>query len=334
MASEFELIRRYFTRPVRQTRRGIGDDCARVAVQPGMELVVTSDMLIEGTHFLPDADPARLGHKTLAVNLSDLAAAGATPLWVTLAVALPSADEAWIAEFARGFFALAERFDVDLIGGDTTRGARAFCVTALGEVPAGLGLDRGGARPGDDIWVSGELGGAALALEARLGRVRLDPARVDFAAVAVLQARLEAPEPRVELGGRLRGLAGGAIDVSDGLAGDLDHVCKRSGVDALIEWSALPRPALLDALGNAQLAARCVLEGGDDYELAFTALPARRGEIEAIGAELGLALTRIGVITPPGSGTGAGARVRVRAADGTEISHAGRGYDHFAPRVL
>lgn len=321
MSSEFDIIRRHFVRPLRQTRQGIGDDCARVAVQPGMELVITSDLLIENTHFLPDADPESLGHKALAVNLSDLAAAGATPLWVTLAAALPRADEDWIAAFARGFFALAERHEVDLIGGDTTRGARCFCVTAMGEVPAGLGLGRGGARPGDDIWVSGELGGAALALEARLGRLRLDPEDL-----RALGARLDRPEPQVELGGRLRGLASSAIDLSDGLAGDLGHVCERSGVAAEIEWAELPRPAALEAFGDSALSVRCALEGGDDYELLFTTPPSRRDEIRAIASDLSLPLARIGAITPPVTG----ARVRVRGAHGADIAHAGRGYDHFA----
>jgi thiamine-monophosphate kinase len=276
----------------------------------GLDLALTTDMLIEGRHFLPGAEPRALGHKALAVNLSDLAAMGATPRWAMLALALPAAEPAWLAEFSAGFLALAERYGVDLIGGDTTRGERCtICVTAIGEVPPGMALERSGARPGDDIWVSGELGGAALGL-----------AHPEIAEAA---QRLHLPEPRVELGERLRRLAHCAIDVSDGLAGDLGHVVRRSQVQATIQYDLVPRPTAFRSLHAPELEKDCVLSGGDDYELAFTAPRAQRGALEALAAELKLRLTRIGSIE-----AGA-ARVDVRAADGTPLAHRG-GFDHFA----
>ena len=268
-------------------------------------------MLVEGRHFLPKADPRSLGHKALAVNLSDLAAMGAAPRWATLALALPAVDEGWLAAFARGFFALAARYDVDLVGGDTTRGPLlTISVTALGEVPSGVALYRAGARPGDDIWVSGELGGAALAL-----------AQPQLAAkLPGLAARLHRPEPRVELGERLRGLARAAIDVSDGLAGDLGHILERSQVGAVIEYDRIPRPAAFS--GFREIERDCLLSGGDDYELVFAAAQAQRGEIELLGRELKLPLTRIGAIQ-------AGAtKLVVLDAAGKPMAHRG-GFDHF-----
>jgi thiamine-monophosphate kinase len=274
-------------------------------------LAVTTDMLVEGRHFLPGADPEALGHKALAVNLSDLAAMGAAPRWATLALALPAADERWLAAFARGFFALADRFAVDLVGGDTTRSSLlTISVTALGEVPAGVAMYRSAARPGDDIWVSGELGGAALAL-----------AHPEIKAVA---DRLHRPEPRVELGERLRGLARAAIDVSDGLAGDLGHILERSQVGAVVEYAKVPRPAAFEKF--SELERDCVLSGGDDYELLFTAGQPQRGDIEALGGELKIPLARIGAIE-----AGA-AKLVVLDAGGKPMAYRG-GFDHFAPRA-
>jgi thiamine-monophosphate kinase len=308
---EFELIRRYFTRPPKRALQGVGDDCALLRPDAGLDLAVTTDMLIEGRHFLPDVEPRALGHKALAVNLSDLAAAGATPRWATLAIALPSAEPAWLEAFSAGFFALAERYGVDLIGGDTTRGEqRSICVAAIGEVPPGLALTRAAARPGDDVWVSGELGGASLAL--------VHPE------IAEAAKRLHWPEPRVELGERLRHLAHAAIDVSDGLAGDLGHIAERSQVAAVVEYERIPRPSVFGKLGTPELERDCVLSGGDDYELAFTAPRAQRAEIEALAVELGLALTRIGTIE-------AGSGVRILDAKGKPIAHRG-GFDHFKVR--
>jgi thiamine-monophosphate kinase len=288
---------------------GVGDDCALLRPDAGLDLAVTTDMLVEGRHFLPGAEPRALGHKALAVNLSDLAAMGATPRWATLALALPAIDEAWLEAFAAGFFALAERYGVDLVGGDTTRGERlTLSVTAIGEVPPGMALERSGAKPGDDVWVSGELGGAALGL--------VHPG------IAEAAQRLHRPEPRVELGERLRRLAHAAIDVSDGLAGDLGHIAERSGVQVTLEYARIPRAAAFRNLNLEELEKDCVLAGGDDYELAFAAPQAHRAELDALGAELKLPLTRIG-------GVAAGApRVTVLDRHGRPLAHRG-GFDHF-----
>jgi thiamine-monophosphate kinase len=267
-------------------------------------------MLIEGRHFLPDAEPRALGHKALAVNLSDLAAMGATPRWATLAIALPAVDAAWLEAFSTGLYELAERFGVDLIGGDTTRSdTRAISITAIGEVPPDLALTRSGARAGDDVWVSGELGGAALGL-----------VHPEIAAAA---ERLHRPEPRVELGERLRKLANAAIDVSDGLAGDLRHIVEASRVAATVQYDQLPRAAAFDGIDDQDLEQRCVLSGGDDYELLFTAPREHREELEALGAELKIALARVGTIE---AGT---PRVDILDGRGRPIPHRG-GYDHFA----
>jgi thiamine-monophosphate kinase len=318
VASEFDIIRRFFTRPVRSAALGVGDDCALLASRPGTMLAVTTDMLLAGRHFLADADPEPLGHKALAVNLSDLAAMGADPCWVLLAIALPEADEAWLAAFARGFFAVADRFGVELVGGDTNRGPLAIAVTAIGEVPEGLALRRGGARAGDDVWLSGATGEAALGLAHLQGRARLDGrAREECL------TRLHRPEPRLELGGRLRGIATGAIDVSDGLLADLGHVADASRTGAEVSLAAVPRAPALAACPDEALVRECLLAGGDDYELVFTAGPERRAEIDALARELGLALTRIGRVVAGAAG------VRLVDAAGATVP-APRGWDHFA----
>jgi thiamine-monophosphate kinase len=317
MLSEFELIHRYFERPARSALLGVGDDAALVQPSAGMVLAVSTDMLLEGRHFPVGTDPRSLGHKALAVNLSDMAAMGATPRWATLGLALPEADEAWLAAFTAGLYALAERCQVDLVGGDTTRGSLAICVTVLGEVPAGRALLRSGARPADDIWVSGELGGAALGLAQLRRRVKLTAQDA-----AQAQKRLNAPEPRLALGERLRGIASSAIDVSDGFAGDLQHVLERSAVGARVHYASLPRPAALAALGDPRLEADCVLSGGDDYELLFTAAPERRAELDALARELGIALTRVGSIC-----TGA-PELELLDAAGRAMPRAA-GFDHF-----
>jgi thiamine-monophosphate kinase len=289
--------------------QGVGDDCARVQVAEGMELAITTDLLIEGRHFLPGADARKLGHKALAVNLSDLAAAGATPRWATLAVSLPSADEAWLGAFSDGLFALAQLHGVDLVGGDTTRGPLAINITALGEVPAGKALSRAGAQPGDDVWVSGELGGAALALV----HPELEgPAK-----------RLHEPQPRVALGQGLRGLARSAIDVSDGLAGDLGHILERSRVGAILDYERIPRDAAFAKISDARLEAQCVLSGGDDYELLFTAHKGRRAMIESLSRDLNVSLSCIGEIA-------AGDRLTILDRDRKPMGYKS-GFDHFAP---
>lgn len=290
--SEFELIDRFFRRPARDAVLGVGDDAALIAPKPGYELAVSVDMLVAGRHFFADVEPASLGHKTLAVNLSDMAAMGAKPRWALLAGALPDADQAWLAAFARGFFALADAFEVDLIGGDTTRGPLNLCVTILGEVPAGRALLRSGARSGEAIYVSGELGNAALALAHHRGRTALAADELEHCEAALLH-----PMPRVALGEELRGLASAAIDISDGLVGDLGHILEASGVGATIEMARLPRSPALErrlAGGERALALDCLLAGGDDYELCFTA-PAR-ADLAPLARQLDLTLTRIGVI--------------------------------------
>ena len=313
---EFELIERFFTRPVRRATLGVGDDCALLQPTPGTTLAISSDMLIEGRHFLSTAAPDRLGHKALAVNLSDLAACGAKPLAFTLALALPSADEAFLAPFARGLLALADEEGCELIGGDTTRGPLAICITAFGELPLGSALLRSGARPGDDLYASGTLGDARLALEAFRGTVSLDEASFRAARQA-----MEMPTPRIGLGLALRGLATSAIDISDGLVGDLGHVLRRSGVGAVVDVDALPRSAALAGQALA-LQRQCLLAGGDDYELVFTALPTRRDAVAAAAAGAGVAVTRIGRIE-------AGARLRIIDRSGAAVEHAGRSFDHF-----
>ena len=315
--SEFELIERFFVRPTPRAALGPGDDCALFAVAPGQQLAVSSDMLVEGRHFLSTVPPARLGHKALAVNLSDLAACGAEPLAFTLALALPRADEAFIAPLAQGLFALADRHGIELVGGDTTAGPLNLCITVMGQVPAGQALLRSGAQPGDQLWVSGRLGDARLALEAFRGQVALDAA--DFEAV---RRAMECPEPRVALGLALRGLASSAVDISDGLLGDLGHILRRSRVGARLDLPALPRSRVLAAQTRA-LQHECLLRGGDDYELLFTAAPSLAAAVREAGERAGVAVTPIGLITAePG--------LLAVDEDGHEHGLPARGYDHFA----
>jgi thiamine-monophosphate kinase len=318
MPSEFELIAKYFTRPARTAALGVGDDCALLRPPAGLVLALTTDTLCEGTHFLPGADPRRLGHKALAVNLSDLAAMGADPRWFLLAIALPDVDEAWLEAFADGMFAIADAYAIELIGGDTTRGPRTITITALGTLPAGYALRRDAAQAGDDVWLSGSTGDAALGLAHLKGRVALAP---DAAARCV--ERLEAPVPRVALGQRLRGIAAAAIDVSDGLLADLGHVLERSKVAAEVDFEALPRSADLRACADRTLADECLLAGGDDYELVFTAGTDKRAAVEAAGRAAGVPVTRIGSIV-------AGAQaVRLLDRAGRPLDVGRRGFDHF-----
>lgn len=314
---EFDLITRYFDRGApRRARLGIGDDCALLAPLPaGAVLAVTSDMLVAGRHFLPESDPEGVGHKTLAVNLSDLAAMGARPVAFTLSMSLPQIDTAWLEKFTRGLFAIADRHDCELIGGDTTRGPLNLCVTAFGEVPSGVALRRDLAQPGDDVWVSGSVGGAAYALSRLLGPT--PPATGDLSV-----RRLERPEPRVALGIALRHLARAAIDVSDGLLGDLAHLCERSRVAARIDWSRVPIAMQISGLDEG-VQQRFALAGGDDYELLFTAPAENRTGIQALSSSLQLALTRIGEILP-GSG------VQLVDGRGMPIPVSAQSFDHFA----
>jgi len=319
--NEFELIARFFTRAPRSASvvRGVGDDAAIIAPSPGHELIVTTDMLVGGRHFFADAEPEALGHKTLAVNLSDVAAMGATPRWAFLALALPASDPAWLAAFARGFFALAAAHAVDLAGGDTTRGPLNLCVTLIGEVRAGQAIMRAGAQAGDDVYVSGELGAAALAVAARRGEIA-----IGAEALAHCAARLDRPTPRLGVGAALRGVPTAMIDVSDGLTGDLSHILDASNVGALVDLGAIPCSRWLRERRDGPeraLVRRCLLAGGDDYELLFTANPAAAARIATIAADAGVPLTRIGTITP--------ARVLViRDENGAPIALP-RAFDHF-----
>ncbi len=321
---EFDLIRRYFQRPVRRAALGVGDDCALLAPAPGMQLAISSDMLVEGRHFFADVNPRLLGHKALAVNLSDLAASGARPLAFTLALSLPRADEDWISEFATGLLTLADVHDCELIGGDTTGGPLNICITVFGEVPAGQALLRSGARAGDEIWVSGTLGDARLALEAMLGRVQL-PAEL----LHKTRQRLEAPTPRVALGLALRGIASSALDVSDGLLGDLGHILELSSVGATVD-SRCTTPLMAAAAYphsdawqfDSKLQQQCTLAGGDDYELCFTAPVARHADVLAAGAASGTIVHRIGRIdAEPG--------LRVIDANGALLQNRWKSFDHF-----
>ena len=325
--TEFELIRRFFEWPIpagSAVARGIGDDCALLDFGATSQLAVTTDMLVAGRHFFPDAAPEAIGHKALAVNLSDLAAAGAEPRCFFLALGLPIADEKWLAAFSAGLSALADEFGCVLAGGDTNRmprmagaaGPLVVCITAMGEVARGQALTRAGAQVGDDLWVSGCLGDAALALEAIAGRASLGGADASF-----IRLRLERPAPRVALGVALRGLATSCIDISDGLIGDLRHVLTRSTVGAELKWGSIPRSTVMHRYpDDTQL--RCVLAGGDDYELLFTAGFAHRAAVEAVAERTRTPVTRVGVITE-------GRDLYVLDENGKPMDTPFKAYDHF-----
>ncbi|OZI71621.1 thiamine-phosphate kinase [Bordetella genomosp. 12] len=318
MASEFDLIARHFTRTAPGDILGVGDDCALFPVPPGMQVAVSKDLLIAGRHFYPDADPVSVGHKSLAVNLSDLAAMGAQPLGCLLGLALPSMDEAWLAAYARGFHALAQASGCPLIGGDTTRSLHdlTLSVTVFGAVPAHAALRRDAACPGDDIWISGELGAADIAYRLLDGQLPADAARL-----ARTRRALEWPQPRLALGQGLRGLAHAAIDISDGLAQDLGHILAASGVGAELRYADLPRAAGLEGLDEATLQ-RALLGGGDVYELCFTAPAQRRDAVMQAAHASQTPVTRIGRIV-------AADGLCVLDAQGQALPHIPGGFDHF-----
>ena len=326
---EFDLIERFFKRAARRAVLGIGDDCALMQAPAGSHMAISTDMLVQGRHFFADVDPRTLGHKALAVNLSDLAACGAEPMGFTLALALPHIEERWLAAFAEGLFTLADSHGCELIGGDTTSGPLNICITVFGSVPAPAGqsqaLLRSGAHPGDDIYVSGQLGDARLALEAMQGKLSLPP--------ALLQAtrqRLEEPSPRIALGMALRGLASAAMDLSDGLVGDLGHLLKASQVGATLNTEAVLERLCVrthsDWAGagvSHTQALHCVLSGGDDYELLFTAPPTARSAILAAAQHCAAPVSCIGQIeSQPG--------LRLLDAAGAPMPNHFASFEHFA----
>ncbi len=317
--SEFDVIRHYFTRAPQHSELGVGDDAALIRVGANMELAISADMLVAGTHFFADADPYQLGWKALAVNLSDMAAMGAQPKWATLAIALPNIDHAWLGEFSRGLFACADTFHVDLIGGDTTRGPLNISIQIMGEVPAGQALKRSGAQLQDEIWVSGPLGLAALALAQLQGKLSLSPN--DFKRCS---AALHRPQPRVALGYGLRSLAHSAIDISDGLLADLSHILQASHLGATLHLSQWPHACHWpEATGlDSSSQAKLLLSGGDDYELCFTAPKASRDALLQLGKKLGLDLCCLGEITQDPS-------LVVHGVDKAILDIKELGFDHF-----
>lgn len=329
---EFALIRRYFDRPVpagSAVALGVGDDCALLQASHNAQWAISTDMLVSGRHFFPDVAPRHLGHKALAVNLSDLAACGAIPKAFTLALALPEADADWLQGFSDGLLALAQEHGCVLMGGDTTRGPLTISITVMGQVPAGQALLRHLAQPGDDIYVSGTLGDAALGLRTLQGRIALPPA---LRTIAV--NRLELPTPRVALGQALLGIAHAAADISDGLCGDLGHILERSHASAVLERDALLTLSACASSGDfdstipPDVLLDCVLYGGDDYELVFTAAPSQRADVLAAAQAAGTRATRIGRIAPQDHAS-AHSGIRLQHSDGSLHACRRQGFDHF-----
>lgn len=319
---EFSLIAKYFTRPTKRAALGIGDDCALIDVTPGKQLAISTDTLVAGVHFFVDTPAEALGHKALAVNLSDLAAMGAMPKFFTLALTLPMVNDIWLGDFARGLFRLADQYEIELIGGDTTKGPLSMTLTVMGQVSPHTALHRNHAKAGDDIWVSSTLGGAALALKHLQGEVTLKPTILPRAL-----ARLYTPEPRVALGLRLIGIANAAIDISDGLIADLGHIATSSHLTAAINLAKIPlHPALLSVGPDIRMA--CALAGGDDYELCFTAPLSAHEKIRKIADDMDLALTNIGTMREL-ENTSAVVIVDERGNEMTPSDMGLRGFDHF-----
>jgi len=329
--SEFNLIEKYFTHAAPQADLGVGDDAALISVSTGHQLAISTDMLVAGTHFFSDCDPYKLGWKSLAVNVSDMAAMGANPKWATLAIALPNVNEPWLAAFSSGFFACAAAFNVDLIGGDTTRGPLTISVQIMGEVPTGQAIQRCGANVGDEVWVSGQLGDAALALSYLQGKQMLSEE-----VFAICAKALHSPQPRVGLGLALRGLATSAIDISDGLLADLGHILDRSNVGASVQLSNIPHSAHFGVeLAGSMLQREkqatpynknilnMLLAGGDDYELCFTAPAKKHAEIMRLSQKIALPLSCIGLIT-------GGTTLVVHGLADEILDFKEAGFDHFS----
>lgn len=320
MLSEFDLIKRYFAQHTVTDPRialGIGDDCALINPSPGMQLAISTDMLVSGRHFFPDADPYMLGHKCLAVNLSDLAAMGAAPVAFTLALSLPEANPEWLEKFSQGMLALADAHQCSLIGGDTTKGPLNICITVFGELPPGRALRRDAAQTGDDIWVSGTLGDARLALAGYWKELKLTPTEHSQAAL-----RMHQPSPRIALGIALRGVAHAALDISDGLIGDLGHILERSKVGASLHIDSLPAGPVLSQQALAKQR-EFTLAGGDDYELCFTAPVAQRAAVIAAGLASATPVTRVGTIEQA-------AGLRLLDDFGQPVSLQVSSFDHFS----
>lgn len=319
--AEFDLINDYFTDMTSQRGDvvlGVGDDAALLRVPQGMDLAVSVDTLVAGVHFFPDIPPVNLGYKALAVNLSDLAAMGAEPAWATLALTLPEVDDFWLREFCRGFAELAGQHELQLVGGDTTSGPLSITVQVHGLLPMGKGLTRGGARVGDEIYVTGTLGDAAMALDCKhawAGRSDLQP----------LIERLERPTPRVAAGLALRGLASSAIDISDGLLADLGHILQSSGVGARLELDKIPLSSLVATNLQGGEEWGIIIAGGDDYELCFTLPAEHRDQVAAISQRTGINMTPIGIIE-------AQRELRCFHADGSLWTSERTGYEHFSNR--
>ena len=317
--NEFEIISRYFARqPVARpdVALGIGDDAAVLDVSPGQQLVVSTDMLVAGVHFPENTDAVSIGHKSLAVNLSDLAAMGASPAWYTLNLSLPQAEPNWLEGFCQGMFDLASRHDVALVGGDTTRGPLTIGIQIMGLVPHGQALRRAGARPGDRVYVTGLLGEAALGLRVAQGQLKLPD---EYLANVLTQ--LNRPLPRVPAGLRLRGLASACIDISDGLAADLGHILEASAVGARIHLKRLPLSPAYDAAFE-QVGWQAALVGGDDYELCFTIPLAQETAFRIASAHFGVACSYIGDIE-------AEAGLRIVDEQGGLYAPEQAGFDHF-----
>ena len=321
MSAEFNLIKQYFTRPTAHTDLGIGDDAALIQTSAGHQLAISSDMSVVGTHFFEDAAPYDIGWKSLAVNISDMAAMGAKPRWATLSIALPDINTDWLSAFSAGFFSCANASNV----GDTTRGPLNISVTILGEVPIGKALKRSDAQVGDDIWVSGYLGHAALGLAHLQQKIVLDGETRDFALSALHQ-----PQPRVSVGLALRELAHSCIDVSDGLLADLSHILKASSsnlndavlIGATLQLEKMPCLSALKNRLQESTIQQAILTGGDDYELCFTASPKHRETITILAESLNVNLTRIGE-------TNATGKLTVQFAQ-QNLNMTALGYDHFA----
>lgn len=314
MTSEFKIIERYFKKKMKRTALGIGDDAAIINVQNHYQLVISSDMLVENIHFLKNTNPSHLGWKSLAVNLSDIAAMGATPKWATLSISLPKINHAWLKKFSEGFFKCADKFGIDLIGGDTTKGPLSISITIMGESKKNKALLRSGAKINDDIWVTGQLGLASMGLANLQGQLKLTPS----IKIKCIRA-LETPCPKILLGSHLSRYANSCIDISDGLIQDLGHILKASKVGASLLLNNMPCEKFIHTSKQYQFA----LNGGDDYELLFTANKKNRAYIKKIAKKTNTPVTLIGSITKKKD-------LSILNEQGKSIKFNAKGFDHFA----